>query len=54
MFLGEVIDYIVLVGKRELRVRAKPEQDFAIGATVALELYADRCVGMRADDSRKL
>ena len=54
VFLGEVIDYIVLVGKRELRVRAKPEQDFAIGATVALELYADRCVGMRADDSRKL
>ena len=53
VFLGEVIDYIVRCGSRELRVRAKPEQDFAIGADVALELYADRCVGLRADDSRK-
>jgi len=48
-----LIDYIVRCGSRELRVRAKPEQDFAIGAEVALELYADRCVGLRADDSRK-
>jgi iron(III) transport system ATP-binding protein len=53
VFLGEVIDYIVRVGARELRVRAKPEQDFAIGAAVALEFSADRCVGLRADDSRR-
>ena len=53
VFLGEVIDYIVRVGSRELRVRAKPEQDFAIGASVALEFTAERCVGLPADDSRK-
>ncbi|HEY4134038.1 MAG TPA: ABC transporter ATP-binding protein [Alphaproteobacteria bacterium] len=53
VFLGEVIDYIVRVGDHELRVRAKPEQDFAIGTTVALELHVDRCVGLPADDSRK-
>ncbi|HEU0070651.1 MAG TPA: ABC transporter ATP-binding protein [Alphaproteobacteria bacterium] len=53
VFLGEVIDYIVRVGSRELRVRAAPEQDFPIGTDVALELSVDRCVGLRADNSRK-
>ena len=53
IFLGEVIDYLVQVGAHELKVRAKPDQDHAIGETVNLRLSIDRCVGIRADDSRK-
>ena len=53
IFLGEVIDYLVQVGSHELKVRAKPDQDHAIGEQVSLRLSIDRCVGIRADDSSK-
>jgi ABC-type Fe3+/spermidine/putrescine transport system ATPase subunit len=52
IFLGEVIDYLVQVGSHELKVRAKPDQDHSIGEAVSLRLAIDRCVGIRADDSR--
>ena len=52
VLLGEVIDYLVQVGSHELKVRAKPDQDHGIGEAVSLRLSIDRCVGIRADDSR--
>src|SRR3954468_11980941 len=46
IFLGEVIDYLVDVKARELRVRAKPEFDFRIGEAVHLRLPEEKCVGL--------
>ena len=46
VFLGEVIDYLVTVKARELRVRAKPEFDFRIGEAVHLRLPEEKCVGL--------
>ena len=46
IFLGEVIDYLVDVKARELRVRAKPEYDFRIGDAVHLRLPEEKCVGL--------
>jgi iron(III) transport system ATP-binding protein len=49
VFLGEVIDYLVTVKDRELRVRARPEFDFRIGEAVALRLPAEKCIGLPRD-----
>jgi len=46
IFLGEVIDYLVDVAGEEVRVRARPEWDFAIGAAVHVTLPAAKCVGI--------
>ena len=46
IFLGEVIDYIIAVCDHELRVRAKPEWDFAMGAQVHVTLPPAKCIGL--------
>ncbi len=46
IFLGEVIDYLVDVAGEEVRVRARPEWDFAIGAQVNVTLPAAKCVAI--------
>jgi iron(III) transport system ATP-binding protein len=51
VFLGEVIDYLIAVQGRELRVRAKPEFDYLIGETIALRLPAEKCVGLPRKDA---
>jgi iron(III) transport system ATP-binding protein len=49
VFLGEVIDYLVAIKDREMRVRARPEFDFRIGEAVSLRLPAEKCVGLPRD-----
>jgi iron(III) transport system ATP-binding protein len=46
VYLGEVIDYLIRVGDEELRVRTRPEDDFAIGEPVRVILPAERCFGL--------
>jgi len=46
IYLGEVIDYLVRVGNEELRVRTRPEDDFAIGDEVRVVLPEERCFGL--------
>ena len=46
VFLGEVVDYIVDLGDRELRARVRSD-DFQIGQTVTLGVPAQKCVGLR-------
>jgi ABC-type Fe3+/spermidine/putrescine transport system ATPase subunit len=45
VFLGEVVDYIVDLGDRELRVRARRD-DFQIGQSVTLGVAPQKCVGL--------
>jgi iron(III) transport system ATP-binding protein len=47
VFLGEVIDYIVDHGKGEIRVRARPDCDFAVGQAVHLGISPRKCIGLR-------
>jgi iron(III) transport system ATP-binding protein len=46
VFLGEVVDYLVDTGEGEIRVRAKPEADFAIGQAVHLGIPPQKCVAL--------
>jgi iron(III) transport system ATP-binding protein len=47
VFLGEVTDYFVdLGGGREIRVRAAPEIDLAIGRSVHVGIRPQQCVGL--------
>ncbi len=46
IFLGEVIDYLIDSGDEEIRVRARPEWDFQIGAQVHIMLPPEKCVGL--------
>ena len=46
VYLGEVIDYLIRVGGEELRVRTRPEDDFAIGDPVRVILPEERCFGL--------
>jgi iron(III) transport system ATP-binding protein len=46
VFLGEVVDYIVDLGDRELRARVRSD-DFQIGQTVTLAVPAQKCVGLK-------
>ncbi len=45
IFLGEVVDYIVDLGDRELRARVRTD-NFQIGQTVTLGLSPRKCVGL--------
>jgi iron(III) transport system ATP-binding protein len=45
VFLGEVVDYIVDLGDRELRARVRSD-DFHIGQTVMLGVPPEKCVGL--------
>jgi hypothetical protein len=45
VFLGEVVDYIVDLGDRELRARVRSD-DFQIGQTVTLGIPPQKCVGL--------
>jgi iron(III) transport system ATP-binding protein len=45
VFLGEVVDYIVDLGDRELRVRARND-DLAIGQSVTLSVSPQKCIGL--------
>ena len=45
VFLGEVVDYIVDLGDRELRARVRSD-DFQIGQTVTLGVPPQKCVGL--------
>ena len=45
VFLGEVVDYIVDLGDRELRARVRTD-DFQIGQTVTLAVSPQKCVGL--------
>jgi iron(III) transport system ATP-binding protein len=45
VFLGEVVDYIVDLGDREMRVRVRSD-DFQIGQTVTLGVPPQKCVGL--------
>jgi len=45
VFLGEVVDYIVDLGDRELRARVRSD-DFQIGQTVTLAVPQQKCVGL--------
>ena len=47
VFLGEVTDYLVDLGEgREIRVRAAPEFDFAVGEAVFMGIAPEKCVGL--------
>ncbi len=46
IFLGEVIDYLIEAGDEEIRVRARPEWDFAMGGTIHVALPPAKCVGL--------
>jgi iron(III) transport system ATP-binding protein len=46
VFLGEVVDYIVDLGDRELRARLRSD-DFEIGQMVTLGIPPRKCVGLR-------
>jgi len=48
VFLGEVVDYLVDTGHGEIRVRAKPEFDFAVGQTVSVGVAPQKCVALPA------
>ena len=45
VFLGEVVDYIIDLGDRELRARARSD-DFSIGQAVTLGVPPQKCVGL--------
>jgi iron(III) transport system ATP-binding protein len=45
VFLGEVVDYVVDLGDREFRVRARRD-DFQIGQSVTLGVAPQKCVGL--------
>ena len=45
VFLGEVVDYIVDLGDRELRARVRSD-DFQIGQSVTLGVPPQKCVGL--------
>jgi iron(III) transport system ATP-binding protein len=45
VYLGEVVDYIVDLGDRELRVRARSD-DFQIGQTITLGVPPQKCMGL--------
>jgi iron(III) transport system ATP-binding protein len=47
VFLGELIDYIVDHGSGEIRVRAQPDCEFAVGEAVHVAIPAHKCVGFR-------
>jgi len=53
VFLGDVIDYLIDMGGQELRVRARPEWVFAIGAAVMIALPPVKCVGIAELDDRR-
>ncbi len=47
VFLGEVTDYLVDLGDgREIRVRAEPEVDFAVGRPVHVGIPPQKCIGL--------
>lgn len=46
VYLGEFMDYVVRVRDVSLRVRTKPDTDFAIGEEAKLVLPEDRCFGL--------
>jgi hypothetical protein len=47
VFLGEVIDYLVDLGQgQEMRVRAAPEFNFAVGQAVHVAIAPQKCVGL--------
>jgi len=48
VFLGELIDYIVEHGAGEIRVRAQPDCDFAVGEAVFVAVPPAKCVGFRS------
>jgi iron(III) transport system ATP-binding protein len=52
IFLGEVIDYLIDAAGEELRVRARPEWDHPIGATVHVTLPPGKCVGIADEKMR--
>jgi iron(III) transport system ATP-binding protein len=45
VFLGEVVDYIIDLGDRELRARMR-DDDFSIGQTVTIGVPPQKCVGL--------
>jgi iron(III) transport system ATP-binding protein len=45
VFLGEVVDYVIDLGDREWRARARSD-DFQIGQAVTLTLPPQKCVGL--------
>jgi len=45
VFLGEVVDYILDLGDRELRARMRSD-DFQIGQTVTIAVPPQKCVGL--------
>ena len=47
VFLGELIDYIVEHGTGEIRVRAQPDCEFAVGEAVHVAIPPQKCVGFR-------
>ena len=47
VFLGELIDYIVDHGNGEIRVRAQPDCEFAVGEAVHVAIPPQKCVGFR-------
>jgi iron(III) transport system ATP-binding protein len=47
VFLGELIDYIVDHGASEIRVRAQPDCEFAVGETVHVAVPPQKCIGFR-------
>jgi ABC-type Fe3+/spermidine/putrescine transport system ATPase subunit len=47
VFLGELIDYIVDHGNGEIRVRAQPDCEFAVGEAVHVAIPPHKCVGFR-------
>ncbi len=48
IFLGDVIDYTVDLGETELRIRARPEQDFRVRQSVHIGVAPRKCVGLAA------
>ncbi|MFM1816548.1 MAG: hypothetical protein RLZ98_3243 [Pseudomonadota bacterium] len=46
IFLGDVIDYQVELGGEEMRVRSRPEWDFAIGDQVTVTIPTNKCIGL--------
>jgi iron(III) transport system ATP-binding protein len=47
VFLGELIDYIVDHGSGEIRVRARPDLDLAVGRAVHVAIAPRKCIGFR-------
>jgi len=48
VFLGEMIEYIVDHGGGEIRVRARPGSEFAVGQAVHLGISPEKCIGLRS------